>query len=320
MKQFLFVVFFAVASLLGTAFAQTSMVTLEHKGELTVFNGTGAFAKAMEAAADGDAIYLGPGRYNAANITKAVTIKGAGFIDEKESGLYGSYLDGNLSIELPESQGVNVEGVYFSNEIHLKSDLKSSMFLRSWLQRLCLDATTENVSIFNCRVNDFDLNVSQHNMLLQNSAIEIIRDKSDGTSTLYFKNCTFGDMRYYGSLKTASIENSIVYNSVSAQSGITWINTLINSDWSLPNSSQMTNCWFLRDSDIKKIWKDSWWGLTDENAAKYVGTDGTQIGLYGGAHPFTKIVSGPRITKLEMPAETDEDGKISVSITVESND
>lgn len=320
MKQFLSLAFYAVASLLFVVTAQTPMATLEHEGALTVYNGTGAFAQAVGAAAEGDAIYLGPGHYTAANITKPVTIKGAAFIDEKENGLNASFIDGDLNIELPEGKAVNIEGIYFTKQIHLKSDLKSSLFFHCWLQDLRLDTPTENITIKDCRVFEFQLNASQLNMLCQNSAIEHIWEYSDGTSTLYFKNCTFYNMIYSNQLKSATIENSLVSYSCSPKKGITWINTLmINSN--LPDATQMTNCWTLNRDDIKQIWKnDGWWGLTDEAAAKYVGTDGKQIGLYGGSQPFTKTVSGPRITKMEMPAETDENGKISVTITVDRNE
>lgn len=320
MKQFLSLAFYAVASLLFVVTAQTPMATLEHEGVLTVYNGTGAFAQAIGAAGEGDAIYLGPGHYTAANITKPVAIKGAGFIDEKENGLNASFIDGDLNIELPEGKAVNIEGVNFTNQIHLKSDLKSSLFFHCWLQDLRLDTTTENITIKNCRVFEFQLNASQLNMLCQNSAIERISDYSDGTSTLYFKNCTFYDMIYYrNQLKSATIENSLVSYNCSPKKGITWINTLMCNRY-LPDATQMTNCWNLSENDLKQIWKDSWWVLTDEAAAKYVGTDGKQIGLYGGSQPFTKTVSGPRITKMEMPAETDENGKISVTITVDRNE
>ncbi len=321
MKQILTLVVLAVALLTGTATAQTSMATLEHEGELTVYNGTGAFAQAMEAASDGDAIYLGPGRYNAANITKPVTIKGAGYIDEKDNGLYGTYLNGDMNIELPEGKGVNIEGIYFTNRLYLKSALNSSVFLNCGFDDLFFDATTENLTMKDCRVYDYMcFNASQKNMLCQNSAFGKFGDYSDGKSTMYYKNCTLWDMRYGKALKIATIENSIVTYYCSKSSGINWINTLICNSNGIPDFSQLENCWSISYIDLQKIWDGDWWELTDEAAAKYIGTDGKQVGMYGGSRPFTKTVSGPRITKMVVPAETDENGKISVTITVDRNE
>lgn len=55
--------------------------------------------------------------------------------------------------------------------------------------------------------------------------------------------------------------------------------------------------------------------LTDEAKATYIGSDGTQIGLYGGMG-FDLIPSTLQITKCEVSPRSTKDGKISVSIEV----
>ena len=55
--------------------------------------------------------------------------------------------------------------------------------------------------------------------------------------------------------------------------------------------------------------------LTDEAKAMYIGSDGTQIGLYGGMG-FNLIPSTLQITKCEVAPRSTSDGKLSVSIEV----
>jgi hypothetical protein len=74
--------------------------------------------------------------------------------------------------------------------------------------------------------------------------------------------------------------------------------------------------------DINKILSDvvlfdfDSYKLTDEAAAKYLGTDGTQVGMYGGASPFSPIPNYPRIKKFNVASQPTADGKLDVEIQV----
>jgi hypothetical protein len=56
--------------------------------------------------------------------------------------------------------------------------------------------------------------------------------------------------------------------------------------------------------------------LTDEAAAKYLGEDGTQVGVYGGASPFNLTLTNPQITKFSVSSAT-EGSQLKVKINVE---
>lgn len=70
------------------------------------------------------------------------------------------------------------------------------------------------------------------------------------------------------------------------------------------------------------IFKDgnSYNDLTDEAKAKYLGTDGTPVGMYGGVMPFNQIPTYPRITKMNVANRTTADGKLSVEIEVSATE
>lgn len=58
--------------------------------------------------------------------------------------------------------------------------------------------------------------------------------------------------------------------------------------------------------------------LTDAAKTKYLGSDGTQIGIYGGSIPFDPRPSNPQITKLNVASKSTADGKLSVDIEVKA--
>ena len=143
-ETFLIFSILATVSFLSKINAQTSTATLDHNGELTTFNGSSSFAKAMEAASEGDAIYLSAGHYDATDITKPVSIKGTGFIDDKDNGLEASVIDFSVKINLPEEKGLTIEGIRFDNTIYIESELTSSLFLHCGFKGIKFSATTKN--------------------------------------------------------------------------------------------------------------------------------------------------------------------------------
>ena len=58
--------------------------------------------------------------------------------------------------------------------------------------------------------------------------------------------------------------------------------------------------------------------LTETAKATYLGTDGTQVGIYGGMLPFDTTPSNPRITKCNVAAKSTADCKLSVDIEVKA--
>ena len=66
-------------------------------------------------------------------------------------------------------------------------------------------------------------------------------------------------------------------------------------------------------------WNEAYdYKLTDEAAAQYIGGDGTQVGLYGGAVPFSEVLSTPQIIEKTIAPQTDENGMLSVKIKVQA--
>lgn len=58
--------------------------------------------------------------------------------------------------------------------------------------------------------------------------------------------------------------------------------------------------------------------LKEGNASIYVGSDGKEVGIYGGDYPFSKIPSNPQILSKEIDVQTTTDGKLKVSVKIEA--
>ena len=58
--------------------------------------------------------------------------------------------------------------------------------------------------------------------------------------------------------------------------------------------------------------------LPEEAQSQYLGTNGTQVGIYGGTLPFSSTPTNPQITKCNVAAKSTADGKLSVDIEVSS--
>ena len=142
----------------------------------------------------------------------------------------------------------------------------------------------------------------------------------------YFKNCILG---YY--VKSSAYSwtdycklnrSCTAYNCI----GLGSHDTNIFSDIAYKNN---TNTWIGTDgSSIFKSYKDYSSGgiisdseafeLTDEAKAKYLGVDGTQVGIHGGNLPYNEQPSTPQITKCNVAAKSTADGKLSVEIEVKA--
>ena len=311
-----------------TSFAQNTVVaSLSHEGETTMYYGVGALQKAVAAAVSGDIISLSNGTFNATNITKAITLRGVGIDNDNPT-----YIEGGFNINVSEegSNRFTMEGIRCKSEVKLGGKFSSPYFVKCQFWRINGIGNTdaiENVMVVNCKVTEFFRQGGSTTVSLVNSyiaepgvyenahfmATNCILSKynpGDNMQNTIFKNCIYWTTNPWNYKLPIS---SKAYNCLSIPYDI--FTNLTDS----PNNTSMGS---LPEVFTDFNWKegDSWsddWTFTLTEAAKAVkGTDGNEVGLYGGPQPFNLTLSYPLISKMEVDEQTDDKGQLKVEIGV----
>lgn len=327
--------FLLLAVLLLTAaagWAQTQVATLNHQGNIRVFYGPDAFVNAVNAAVDDDVINLSAGYFNPTTIDKRLNIKGAGMLVDNNEDRSNTVILGQTYCN-SGSTGSSIEGIRFKYIDFVASTMPVNFTFSKcyvWFNNGSGAPEAFGWSVFNdCVVH---INKIAANSTFLNSCV-----RCGFSQKGYFQNCFIYWTRDYGGMpKTSSFtncvctgefdiaadvsydaRNNLVLSNVGQSSPFNYtynaVNYVATSDVFKCNSSDFftiagdINNWFVGDFDFS---------LTDEAASQYVGTDGTQVGIYGGNMPFTPVVSNPRIVKCEVDSETSPEGKLNVNIEV----
>lgn len=326
MKKLFLSVMVLFSAAITMSFAQNTVVaSLSHEGETTVFYGVGALKQAVDAAASGDIINLSSGTFNASNISKAIVLRGVGIDNDNPT-----YIEGGFTINVTEegSNRLTMEGIRCKGEVKLGGSFSSPQFVKCQFWRINGIANTDavkDVMVANCKVTEFF--------------------RLGGTTTVSLVNSYIAEPGVYENAHFMAT-NCIVskYAPSDQMQNSIWKNCIFwttNSyGYRLPNSSKAINCigipnWYnmfenLTDSpnnitmaaltdvfiDFNGDWSDDWtFKLTDAGKA-VKGTDGKEVGLYGGPMPFNQDLSYPIITTMTVDEQTDTDGKLGVTIEV----
>jgi hypothetical protein len=314
----------------GVMFAQRTLVaTLTHGTETSQFYGSYALQAAYEAAVSGDIINLSGGAFQAVGIKKSVILRGAGIDVEKPT-----YIKNSFSINIPEedTNRFSMEGIRCTSDVDIYDTFCNPYFLKcqfekSFTFKSFKGALTRKSIVANCK-------------LVGGASIQ-------GRDDVQFVNCYLNS--FYNSLGDATpvLVNCIIYggNGISNAKSSQLLNSIIcgkNNSSSLPSTAVATNCVAVNFKDSYDIFKDledkegcttstlaevfknfdgtytddQTFELTDAAQKTLLGTDGTQVGLYGGMLPYDSTPSYPQITKMNAGSKATADGKLSVDIEV----
>lgn len=328
----LFLSFVAAIVAATATYAQNTLVaTLSHGENVTMYYGTYALRDAHNAAVSGDVINLSGGGFQPVNITKAVTIRGTGITEAVPTSIV-SYFD--INIPTNDTNRFIMEGIRCTY-IYMRGSFENPYFLKCSISNIYFSDSPviKNAMFVNCKIYEgFTLRGTSSAQLI-NSYVSRFDNQNETTSSASFINCIIRTSAGYESnnIKSCQLMNCILYRDYNSTSS------------SLPSTTIATNCIAINDNNgmanlfnnsqvnpncshhtYAEVFKDFTGGyndaqtfeLTDEAKAKFLGTDGTQVGLYGGLMPFTLIPSYPRITKMNVASKTTTDGKLSVEIEV----
>lgn len=306
-KLFLFFVAMLMVSMTANAIT-INKALLQHNGEVTLFEGNN-IQDAVNAAVDGDTIYLTLGTFKPFTINKKITIRGTGET---------SIIDGNVTIDIPNQQTLTspvLEALAVSGTVNVSSAVNDMILRKCKIANMTFGANVDGAVIDRCYItNTLTLSSYINGMTVVNTKLNRVEANSGASNNTTFVNCNIWYLRcdYFA----GTIINSILYfpNNNRTINSTVLLNTYINNELSIGSSSVMQNCYRGNDVGINydcECSRDTNYLQTNN----YLGTDGTVVGIYGGDTPFTLEPSVPKVTSSDLDLDN-ENKVLNVKLTV----
>ena len=318
---------FCILACLFTLFltAQADQQVIVQSG--TTMKAYNKISDALNNVLTGDTIYLGTGQYDGFTLKALCYVRGNG---------PGTYINGDVTIDITGAptpteavlQGLNINGNLNINKTINDLYIKHCQFLQTNFQ-----AELPNCVIDRCYItNGFIINSFVNQMTVKHSKIKWLQGGSATNNGCTFINC--------------NIYNDQIGEYSFNISG-TFVNCLIHLYTNYPAGhskiydSQFDYCliynngdyWYKKDaltniSDNCTITtnNNSNYKLLDDNCeiisknydiAKYVGNNGSVIGIYDNYCPFTLTPRVPKATKESITIDTGNKLKVSISVDPE---
>lgn len=333
MKKILISLAIVLMAVLNTFAQDVQLVTVQHGTEMQAFYGSDAFKSAIAAAQTGDIISLSGGNYNSATIDKAVTIQGAGYVDDFKNNRYRTHFVGAMSINLSEgATGLYIEGISTYDNLNIEGNVVSLYFGCCLMTKeVTVKSESTQLSFMHCRINKLMLTGVSHSALLRNCAIDEFHGSSNNQEDGVVENCVIG--RCFNDVVRFTFKNNVLYGAhprggcTSGSLNNSYYYNLINTNFSLPSgviqegnkginnyyeSDFLTTIFGSNSSNYMSALN-----LTEEGK-KYLGADGTEVGIHGGSTPFTDYTSVPQITQKVVAPQSDVNGRLSVKFVIEA--
>ena len=334
----------AVLACMAVGYAQSALVaTLNHGEAVSVFYGASALAEAYDAATHGDVITLSNGTFNSVDIAKNITVRGAGM---DETGPC-TRINGNFNLYgVPDSVDatghLTLEGLYHDGDIYYTtkdstytSPIKNAHFVKCRLNTINRRYTDkdvlQNAVFLQCRIKGglYLYNLGSYAHCINSVIYNPVVSSSAKDTQFEFTNClVIGNPNDWDhSLFTNCILKSTISNYIPSSCmvsnclGIGYSNSTLDIFKYLYPANKYGTIKGANIATIFKTFTDTYtdtetFELTDEAKAQYLGTDGTEVGIYGGSLPFTTESSLPKIKKFNVASKSTEDGKLKVEIEV----
>lgn len=262
------------------SFAQEddAKVILQSGANTTIYNGS-SLSTAIGAAKKGDIIYLSEGTYTGFTIDKEILVRGVG---ER------TYIDGDITIAIPDEPTMTtpvLEGVR-SGDVKITKSATDMVIRNCRLTNLTVSAALPNGLIDRCYIsNKMYLNAFTNTVTVKNTKIyELTGNEANN-------QCSFRNCNIYTCSGSAKFENCILSSSNSLSSSE--VTKCAMSQYYTSTTVVNGECYFDNYSLNSKTLESQY----DLVSLNYLGTDGTVIGVYGGATPFTLDPQVAKVTE-----------------------
>jgi hypothetical protein len=329
-------------------FAQ-NLIAVQNSGTPTFFQ---QVDDAILSSQDGDTIFLPGGTWNISQpINKRLHIIGVGHNPDSTSATFPSTLQGYFVLALGASNGslngIFLNGSFSTNDsvssytvfrcniigaIYANPGIDNFTFIENILQGGLIGEQTgapnygyaSNCSFFNNIINGatnmygrripFINSVYKNNAFIGYSWV----DNSGAAFNIASQYSVFENNIFFNTLGFGVVYNSTANNNLFVESISFPIGTNVGSN-NIAGQEQSTI--FINNSGSRFPY-DYNLHLQSNSPGKNAGTDGTDIGIYGGLYPWKEgsLPSNPHIQFKNISGSTDQNGNLNVNIKVAAQD
>ena len=306
------------------ALAQNQVATLQHNDTITgVFYGQNAYSSACNAAVSGDVITLSSGTFNAVDISKSITIRGAGCVLDTVTNVLPTIISNTFHIY---ASNLTFEGIWFTGEISTSSSVSESEFVKCNINRIRNTSSSSSSLLFwqfnNCIISNYSL-YRHHGTSIINSVVRF---------TLYNHNDIYNPTNIYNSVividSTLAINNIVAYNSIIATasghdvSNCTFFNCINIKTGETSLFEGQLNTSNMEVNSYSEVFEtfdgtisyENIYQLKNDIATSFLGHDGTEVGIYGGIMPYKTRPSYMILKNCNVAGQTDENKKLNVEM------
>lgn len=333
MKKILFLIACCLMATAQNVFADDyGKVFLQHNGNITgVFDGSD-ISKSIEAAVDGDTLFLSLGRFNGnLTINKSICLIGSGAEAGSDS-QRSTYIDWGCNPRIDAGDGkilssVTIEGIYSGPGFYAQGKIENLVFKKCHISNTLgisdnsNGGYTKKAIIDRCRLDNISTDGNIQDATIKNCKIyRVYGQGGQSISACKFINCNIWQVN---SNTKAMFVNSIINqvndgtdSYLSSQSLL--VNTLyhnMNGYDPMQNCSQQ-DCWSSTETLIRNDGNYNCSLTADQlKEAGYLGTDGTIIGCEGGVNPYSLVRHAPVITQKGTKVDLDNK-KVIINVNV----
>ena len=322
--------FLTCSALAAIASAQSPKIIVQGSGAPQVFTD---FATAVAAATATDIIYMSGGDFSVGNvpvyIDHEVHIVGAGFHPDSAAHTQPTRINGIINFHLPASN-CTVTGIYFTQEVRYGDQNGQNIACAGMLFTRCRveggftgqPAPGSSTTIEQCFLqNDIGGFGAGSTITVRNS---IVNGPANSGASILFDHCFLFGNEIGGTFTT--LQDCVIARTASASvSDGNYTNCLlynwtfgvgvVNSGCITSASNPFVDC--INFYPLIPLLTDDW-HLAAGNPGIGAATDGTDIGLYGGATPLKPgfVPYNPHYLDINIAPATNANGDLPVNITV----
>jgi len=318
--------------------AQSSVATLDHSGTTSVFYGANALVDAYNASVDGDAIILSSGSFNPpSTIQKGLKIIGVGHYPDSINGR--TFINGNIILGLGANnilfEGIEVTNLSSNdtiNNINIKRcRLDNGISFGQIVNNVIIEGSVLQYIDFNNNNNNNTIIRNNIILIFNSSVISNIQGGALIENNILYEQYSYNSI--FNNVNNSIIKNNIIrkdygqdqfyiiigagnifQNNYIAYSGPydgiplsnIYNNNYSNTPWNMNSIIPNISSSFDYNIDYHIL-----------NPNQYLGTDGTQVGIYGGSNPYKENATpdNPRIVSKYIAPQNDSNGNLQINIT-----